>query len=213
MRFKIALFTLFFLSPQFTHANLVNWDAFSSGDGLAVKDQSTGLIWLDLSLSAGLNYVDAGVEFEGWSYAGFQEVEALLSKALANIVINASQSFQQRCANTTQCYSEAVNWQTLFGSMIGARSYQTHSFGLYQDQNSVLRMGGSYINGSGSANLYGIDFNVDYTNRFTNSSDPLYSTFLVKYSSTAKETVGVDEPTTLILFSVLALIHVRRKKQ
>lgn len=211
MRFKIVLFTLLFSLSHVAHANLVNWDAFSSGDGLAVKDQSTGLIWLDLSQSAGLSYIDAGTKFEGWGYAGYEVVEALLNKALPSIVTNVSQNFQQRCPNTTKCFSEALEWQTLFGSTIGARSYQTHSFGLYQDQNRVLRMGGSYLNGSGSANLYGTEFNVDYTTRYTNSTDSLFSTFLIKNSNMAKNAVGVDEPSSLILFSLLILFLSRRQ--
>lgn len=215
MRLKIMLTILVLTFSHAAVASLVNWDAFSSGDGLAVKDQSTGLVWLDLSQSAGLSYADAGKQFDGWSYASYNAVEALLIKALPNLIVDSSgrgfnQNYQYACSNTSFCYSDAQAWQGLFGSTIGLRFYQTHSFGLYQDQDAKLRMGGSYLNGSGSGNLYGTAFSVDYTSSYTSSSDPLFSTFLILDSTIPESASSVDEPALFLLFTLSIALIVRR---
>lgn len=204
------------------HSALIQWDAFNNGDGLAVKDESTGLVWLDLSVTSGLSYQQAGSFLSDWTYAGFEQVESLLTKAFVHLQIDSTgigstYQYQNRCSNTSGCYNDASQWQTLFGFEVGARYYQTHSFGLYMDEANVLRMGGSYLNGSGSANLYGEAFNSDYSASHLNTGHALFGTFLVKLEPLTKLVASqvaspVSEPSFLWLFILLLIGFIYKMK-
>jgi hypothetical protein len=95
-------------------------------------------------------------------------------------------NFEQNCSNSLACYAAASAWQNLFGSVAGTpvngedKSYQTRSFGLYADENGLLRAGGSYLNRSGSANIYGSEFNSDYSSGISAAEKLYYGTFLIK---------------------------------
>ena len=234
---KERCLVVFFLSLLLTnkaHSSLIQWDAFSRADSLAVKDESTGLVWLDLSVSAGLSYVNAAERFYGWQHASYQHVESLLDRVFPGIIFSGTlgntYGFEQNCANTSTCYTSSQLWQSLFGSVVGSQYYQTHSYGLYEDQNDILRMGGSYLNGSGSANRYGTAFSSDYTFTHTNSSSTYYSTFLVKsdslpqpvrpsprtllISTSGNTATQVSEPSMLLsLLILMPFILVKRRKR
>lgn len=207
------------------HANsaLIDWDGFSAGDNLAVKDTETGYIWLDLSQTAGLSFETASDLFSDFSVARSEEVEQLLLHAFPEYAhddsgIGHSNKFMNRCANTSVCYSAAQTWQSLFGSVVGHRFYQTHSFGLYQDNDGILRMAGSYLNGSGSANFYGSEFTANY-NELLAEGSALYSTFLVKKSSNSEPGPGImaipAPSSALLLFIALGclMFHIRVSKE
>jgi hypothetical protein len=51
--------------------------------------------------------------------------------------------------------------------------------GLYEDDSSRLKMAGSFVNGSGSANLYGQAYGGAHNAQYQHSND-LYGVFLVK---------------------------------
>jgi hypothetical protein len=201
-------------------AKLIQWDAFNVGDELAVKDESTGLIWLDLNLTAGVHFDQAGSLFAGWGYADYRNVESLLEETFVDInisgVLGNQYLYEQNCANTTSCYSSARSWQELFGSTVGSESYQTHSFGLYQDELGVLRMGGTYVNGSGSANRYSVEYTGDYSShKYLDNSINYYSTFLIKIESLpiVAAQYSVSEPTTkYFLALVLGCMWIGRRK-
>lgn len=208
----VLLFCLLFFSNRL-YAELIQWDAFAVGDELAVKDESTGLVWLDFELTAGVHYDDAAALFTGWEYASYSDVVSLLEGTFFDLNISGdlglTNLFEQRCANTTSCYRSAVNWQELFGATEGVRDYQTHSFGLYLDELGILRMGGTYLNGTGSANRYGVDFNVNYSSgydeKYADNQFYNYSTFLIKSDSLPKVylQIQVSEPSNNYLFALL----------
>jgi hypothetical protein len=183
---KLTLLSLTFLC-SIAQASLVQWDAFTLDDGKAVKDQSTGLVWLDLDLTAGLTYKQAASSFAGWEYATSTMVESLLEGIFTNINFSGPlglvYQFEQNCANTSSCYQTAKLWQSLFGSITGSQYYQQYSYGLYADVDNIIRMGGAYVNGSGSANRYGSEFSSTFLNDL---AAPLYGSFLVKSDSIAK---------------------------
>ncbi|WP_201027410.1 hypothetical protein [Paraglaciecola hydrolytica] len=208
---RLVFLCLMLLSPL-AQANLQQWDAFLAGDGKAVKDENTGLVWLDLDLSAGLVYQQAAASFEGWEYATSTMVESLLDGIFSNInftgALGTVYQFEQNCANTSLCYQSAIQWQALFGAVTGAQYYQHYSYGLYSDANNIIRMGGAFVNGSGSANRYGSEFNSNY-NVFSSVGDRLYSSFLVKSDSIAKPVVSsitvnfVHTPPSIALFCLV----------
>tara|TARA_R110002124_G_scaffold24729_3_gene90201 strand:- start:1546 stop:2214 length:669 start_codon:yes stop_codon:yes gene_type:complete len=187
------------LSPC-SQAELIQWDAFETGDNLAVKDNTTGLIWLDLTLTNHLSYNDAGNAYSGWEYASADAVYGLLDSAFTDIQLvrhdtQEPSNYERNCSNTSDCYAQATNWQTLFGMTQGSRYYQTYAFGLYRDDSSRLRMAGSYLNGSALANVYGQDFDNAHNTQLSESND-LYSTFLIQsqLQAQASSTVSAGAP-------------------
>ncbi|MCF2947677.1 hypothetical protein L0668_06130 [Paraglaciecola aquimarina] len=223
----------FCLSVKFAQAGLIQWDAFNTGDELAVKDQSTGLIWLDLSQTAGINYNNVSSLFAGWELPNYSLVESLLDNVFPDVnfigTIGEPKKYEQKCANTTSCYTSAIYWQSLFGSVVGSQYYQTLSYGFYSDSDDILRMGGAYVNGSGSANRYGVDFtenySTNYQNKFTNGDYQNYSTFLIKSDSIVRQapimktstfstnTTPVSEPNSMLFFSSLFLLILLQRKR
>lgn len=200
-----------------THASLLNWDAFVSGDGKAVKDDSTGLVWLALDVIAGIDYYQAGDYFDGWEYADSQDVHNLLNSSFPDLTYSGTlglkYNYEQNCVNTSTCYADAKMWQTLFGSVAGIdRLYQTRSLGLYSDDNGVLRLGGSYLNGTGSANIYGSGFNVDYSTGLNETQKIYFSTFLIRSDSKPSvQNSDVSAPAYSLLFILFGLFLVKRK--
>ncbi|MEP1447061.1 MAG: hypothetical protein ABJK37_13205 [Paraglaciecola sp.] len=225
---RLALVFSFIFFTSSVSANLIQWDAFEVGDELAVKDESTGLIWLDLALTANVHFRQSGTMFDGWSYASYVHVESLLEDIFFDINISGVNGeqylFEQNCANSTNCFSTSQTWQQLFGSIEGARYYQTHSYGLYEDEQGVLRVGGSYLNGSGSANRYGVDFNVDYSTnyeeKFNNNEFYNVGTFLIKNDSLpasllqfSPTQVSVNEPTNTFVLALASVMLWRRRRK
>ena len=217
----------FLLFSNSLHAELIQWDAFEDGDELAVKDESTGLIWLDLDRTANVHYDEAGSLFDGWGYAKYEYVESLLEDTFFDINISGSIGeqylFEQSCANTTNCYRSSKDWQELFGATEGFRNYQTHSYGLYRDQQGILRMGGTYLNGTGSANRYGMDFNVNYSvnydEKFSNDELNYFSTFLIMNDSlpieivkSPKLNISVSEPSHIFALVFGCIWMIRRRQ-
>jgi hypothetical protein len=208
-------------------ASLLNWDAFAAGDAKALKDQSSGLVWLSLDTSAGIDYKDAGTYFDGWEYAAYQDVYDLLDAFFPNITFSGDLGikyhFEQNCSNSSACYAAASAWQNLFGSVAGVpvngvdKSYQTRSFGLYSDENGLLRAGGAYLNGSGSANIYGSEFNSDYSDGISAAEKLYYGTFLIKSDSKTIASIVnlnvavVDAPAYSLLLLVFGVFLVKRK--
>ncbi|MAD16100.1 MAG: hypothetical protein CL579_08490 [Alteromonadaceae bacterium] len=224
----IALIVIcLFLSIGQAQAGLIQWDAFNAGDGLAVKDESTGLVWLDLTQTAGKHYDAVSSLYSGWELASYSVVEELLITAFSTINISGSlgekNKFEQECSNTSVCFDNAENWQGLFGSISGVnRSYQQYSYGLYLDSEDVLRMGGVFKNGSGSANLYGTEFNVgyslDYETKYANGDFNYFGFYLIKSEpvfSAQPKLLPINDasaPTTSFFFLSLSglLIFLKR---
>ena len=211
------------------NAQLIEWDAFNDGDGLAVKDDETGLVWLDLSLTAGENYYDAGTMFSGWEHASYEYVEELLDNVFPDITftgdLGSTYSFEQGCAYSNiegTCYQTAKVWQDLFGAIVGNVYYQKIAYGMYEDEYGILRMGGSYLNGTGSANRYGVDFSEDYSAyydvRYANNEFVNFSSFLLLTSSLPEDIVvsylEVDEPNIkyMLMFLVGGIMAVSRQR-
>lgn len=218
MKFLKLVFLSLTFSCSMAQASLVQWDAFTQDDGKAVKDHSTGLVWLDLDLTAGLTYKQAATSFAGWEYATSTMVENLLEGIFTNMNFSGPlglvYQFEQNCANTSSCYQTAKLWQSLFGSVTGSQYYQQYSYGLYADVDNIIRMGGAYVNGSGSANRYGSEFSSTFLNDL---AAPLYGSFLVKSDSIVKTltlsnlpVIQASAPSSFALLCLLFPVLVMR---
>jgi hypothetical protein len=83
----------------------------------------------------------------------------------------------------------------------------------------LLRAGGSYLNGSGSANIYGSEFNSDYSSGISAAEKLYYGTFLIKSDSKTIASIVnvnlnvavVDAPAYSLLLLVFGVFLVKRK--
>lgn len=66
------------LASTVANAELVNSDWLTVGDGLSVYDETSGLTWLDLSVTQGMSYNDAG-DIVNARYATWSELETLVN--------------------------------------------------------------------------------------------------------------------------------------
>lgn len=197
-----------------SNAALINFDAFSNGDGLAAYDASTNLVWLDLSETTGLSYNDALTTINAidsdWRYATNAEVNALTAKMFPSYAPNHALQYQINCPAGDSCYTEAEAWLDVLGVTPDINNDQVqYSFGFYSDENNVLRMSGTRINFiTEFANLYGESFAVDYNFYRNRGSLYNYGSFLVK-----EGVVEASAPSALglLAFGLIAL-RVRRRK-
>ncbi|MFT5923588.1 MAG: hypothetical protein ACI9LE_000573 [Paraglaciecola sp.] len=108
--------------------------------------------------------------------------------------------------------------QNLFDSVTGipvndeGKSYQTYSFCMYTDENGLRRTGVTYLNGSGSANLYG----SDYSGRLRAKDKRYYSTFLTKFApkiiANFTSVSAVNAPVTSVFFILFGVILVKKSR-
>ncbi|WP_339768605.1 hypothetical protein [uncultured Paraglaciecola sp.] len=215
-RSLLVIFTLISANSQ---AELIQWDAFDSGDNLAVKDSTSGLVWLDLTMTSHMSYRQAGGAFAGWEYASALDVWGLLDTAFSDIQLirhdtQEPLNYERNCANSTLCYAQANQWQSLFGATQGSRYYQTYAFGLYQGESLRIRMGGSYVNGSALANIYGRTFDQAHNDQLDQSNN-LYGTFLVQstLNTNADHAISVPTPSSLIALCLPFILILTGKRK
>ena len=206
------------LMSMSSQASLIQWDAFDQNDQLAVKDETSGLIWLDLTLTAGRSYTEAGTLFKGWRHATNNEVVALFNRAFRAFTVNTAMQYQANCLAGNACYNNTSNWLSLFGAVPHALAASIkYGFGLYRDENNVLRMSGAIQHSAtGRANLYGPDFQIDYTNSFVSGASYVFGSFLVKDLSKPSKpdnsVVSVSEPGKMvILITLLSWLLIRHR--
>ncbi len=187
-----------------SQASLIQWDAFEVGDGLAVKDESSGLIWLDLSVTAGLSYYEATQRFDDWRLAQYDQVDNLLNQHFSDFTDNSGQGSYINCKAGQTCFEQASQFSTLFGYTPHALAPSFHySFGLFENANKQLQMGGTVVqNGLRNANIYSSLFAVDYS-AFYNAGFYNLSVYLVKElenpttnANLPTLVVSVDEPSS-----------------
>ncbi len=203
-----------------TQAALVEWDAFAEDDGLAVKDIQSGLVWLDLSLTAGLSYNDAATQFDGWQVADAKQVGQLFSHAFSDFTDNSGQGAYNGCLVGQLCYAEAQHYASVFGYTphILAPSFH-YSFGLFESSDSSLQMMGTVVQtGLRNANIYSQLYNVDYSGFYHTGLYNL-SVYLVKIPELIKplavdpNPTHVNEPGSLMSLGTLCVLFMWRKRK
>lgn len=125
-------------------AELVNADWKVEGDGLAALDTSTGLEWLDVTITAGMSIFDVKStldNYEGFRLATASETEALYTNYLAPTMgINSDWSLLTEDAN---------NFKNVFGH-VQPRTGLRDTFFLYETPQNKTSFIGMTSNG-GSA--------------------------------------------------------------
>lgn len=206
-------FCLFLLQWQPAHGQLIEWDAFDTGDSLAVKDLQSGLLWLDLSVTAGMSYQQAGAQFEGWSVASPAQVRTLFAHAFSEFTDNSGQGSQNNCYNGQACFAQASRFSALFGYVNHTFAPSFHySFGLFESAPGMLQMAGTVVQSAlHRANIYSDFYQVGYSGYYTASLYNL-SVYLVNSSfrtslseDTRQIAVAVSEPGTVLLLLFLLL--------
>ena len=198
-----ALVSLVALVCLPTMAAVINFDYIdSSGDGLAAYDDSTNLIWLDLSATAGLKQADALSQYNGFSVATSAQAFDLMQ-------------------NFFDSGQDSITWYGLFGN----------SEYMGENSVCMVQVFCSYgASDDGSMFGYGVS-STDWM-RFDGMFDGSGSTpgaieaspvawFLVAdltqlraLQSTNPGSGTVPEPTTLALFALtLLFLSVRRKNK
>jgi len=209
-KYSASLILLCTMYSPLSSATLINADYLNAGDNLAVLDQNTGLEWLDLTLTHGLSY-SAALDFDSnYRYATNNEVETLFESVFGKPVFNAGGYAGSITGNLKDL---AINFSNLFGSFNNRVSY-----GLYKDENSIIRMMGVYrVN----PNLYGLDFSSNY-NHLLNTGNISYSTYLVKKTPkpvvnqqgllpTSNSPTQVPEPSSILIFLVALIALTSRQ--
>ncbi|KPJ89848.1 MAG: hypothetical protein AMJ53_15440 [Gammaproteobacteria bacterium SG8_11] len=198
------MFTLrgVFLSVVLTVFNVGFTQAAFVDRGNTVLDTDGNFLWLDLNMTSGMSYEDAGATFssEGWSYATEAQFKAMVDAFFSPRYVG--NTLGNMTTSDVDLVNNARDFQSMFG-LSGAQAlyassgadvipqYMTYSYGLYEDSTSTLRYGGAYL--QNSTELTGIfkDWSAD-ASRYRTGSNQFFSTFLVK-------SVSVPEPTGLAL--------------
>lgn len=212
---KVAFVFLFLGISLKSNASLVNFDAFNDGDGLAAYDATSNLLWLDLSVTAGLSYQNAELSYDGWRHATYLEVDALTSTLFSSYAPNQVLDYQRDCPAGNSCYTEAQDWLSTLGYVADpANQWVQYAFGLYSDENDVLRMSGARVNFvTEFANLYGDNFLVDYSYYENRPAPYNYGTFLVKNFVPPVTFNAVGAPHMLGLLAMGIVLVAWRKRR
>jgi PKD repeat protein len=152
--------------------------------GTYTTDISTGLDWLDLSVTANAAYSSAETNNPGWRYATNAEVEGLFATFFEPTFVDSGDGSQV----STDAASLAASAR--FVSLIGATIDNDpvfSSLGYYLDEVSVLRAMGTEIESGVAALIIGPQWGTTYGG----SARPAYGTYLVRTT--------VPEPATLTL--------------
>jgi len=210
----VTLILLIAYFPSIAKAGLIQSDYLTTGDNLTVRDQSTGLVWLDLSLTRFMSYSQASKSFVGYRAATNTEVETLFINFFG---VNDSNKTGRVYSCIKYCSPYKSNelmlqFQELFGNSGFTKNDLTKSIGLYIDEDSKLTIAG-VENGSGINARYNAIYGHEWYNGsnyggYINSIPSQYGSYLVK------DNINIPEPTSFILFalSLISLILHRPNK-
>ena len=190
-----------------TSAALVSMDLNTPGDGLITLDESTGLEWLDLSVTAGQDYVDAETLNPGWRYATNAEVETIFPILFDGYYDTWPSGMSRETQGAYVDQRTDVNsFIDLFG-IVWTNSTDEASTGLYMDEDNILRMMGAQYRFD-PTDTDSFIFGLEYTNVYSTTSNFLEGIYLVR------DTV-VPVPAAVWLFGsgLLGLIGVARRKK
>lgn len=182
-------------------------------NGTFTTDNVSGLDWLDLSITAGQSYNDALTSNPGWRYATNAEVENIFGISFNGFYDTTGGSAYGYSQGPAGAYSgqttDIQSFQSTFGLInLGGDEY---SFGLYEDEDNILRMMGAYQNGAGNNIVYGPEFVENYDSslyQYRTSSNGAYGSYLVRTSV-------VPIPAAIWLFGsgLLGLVGIARRKK
>ena len=174
-------------------------------NGSYTTDTDSGLDWLDLSLTDNMTYSAAlsTYSIDGWVYATESQFEGMMDSIFSEYVENSTGYMNANNGTTT--YSEAVNFQNLFGSTCESTNLRC-SYGFYAVGNEQ-RLGGVAVNSTGTSIYRDYPYNYGpLTSPYANTSVGVY---LVRGDMSS-----VPEPASIALMGLglVGLGFARRKK-
>ena len=195
---KLILFILLLNITVNTNAALLDNSGYTT-------DTDTLLDWLDLSSTANIQYSSVATFFDtieggGWRYATSNEVANLFSISFVGYYDTVSNGYS---LSTDGAYAnqgaDVATFQNLFGTVtIGAT---TSSYGLYEDENNILRMMGANSVTDGSTTVISSNFNGDY-NLYRDTPLPAFGTYLVRTNITIDtDGDGIPDSTDPCIFN------------
>ncbi len=199
--FKGTFAGLVFIVSSIAQAGLINADYQTAGDGLAMYDDSTGLQWLDLSVTSGVAINNAENQFQGYRLATFNEWLGIFNQFFPDYVDDGAGQADSHGSGSNSGYNDGhTQMLQLLSSSNGSSSW---SYGFIKE-GGTTKLGGSYVSGT-HYHTYRNAYNYNYTN---DSGIGGWGVYMVK-------NVDVPEPSTLAIFAlgIMGLASRRFKKQ
>jgi hypothetical protein len=156
------------------HAALIDKGGYTT-------DSESGLDWLDENLTAGLTYTEATTRYSGWRPATNAEVEDLFWKAFDGFAPTRADGSSYGGDEGVYPDNEidVINFFNLFGP-----HDDRLAFGIYEDEDGILRKMGVQWNIYGSDYIYGPDYTLSQEYQRDWASSSTSGTFLVRDSNT-----------------------------
>jgi len=134
-------------------------------NGIYSTDDVSGLEWLDLNITRNVSYSSSLSSNPGWRHATNTEVENLFSVAFDGYYSNNTID-DRSDSNNGIVYSDQASDVSNFNSLFGTTYSNTAnlwSFGMYMDENNILRAMGAAMepSGEGYTSVLGMDFSAD----------------------------------------------------
>lgn len=178
----------------------VNATFTNNGDN-TISDNISGLDWLALSETRFHSYADAEVVHTGWRYATNNEVEEMFASFFPNYVanyINGSVTDDIATLTSNSIVAPYADMRTdisNFKSLFGLSKPTGQSFGLYRDEDGILRMTGVQ-----NVSVYGLDYSRD--------NDFLANAIVERYSAYLVRETSVPEASSIFLlaFGIFGLL-------
>jgi hypothetical protein len=156
------------------HAALIDNSGYTT-------DSESGLDWLDENFTAGLAYTEATTRYSGWRPATNAEVEDLFWKAFDGFA--PTQENGGAYGGDEGVYPDleidVINFFNLFGP-----HDERHAFGIYEDEDDILRQMGVTWNIYGDDSIYGPEHTASQEDRRDSANSSSSGTFLVRDSNT-----------------------------
>lgn len=204
---SFRLFVVLFLLVSPVHAALI-----SSSDGTYTIDTVSGVEWLDLTYSVGYSRNDVlaavGSSYGGgWGFASNAQIDDLFMTLFPDNDLNATSRVVYTKPSSAVQHTQVALMNDLFGG--GYSGDNVYSWGLFMDENELIRMMGSYSDPRYSI-VYSPNVSGGYSGPFSaDYSFELTGHYLVRNSSSGAS-VPVSSPVSMIALSLLGMLGLRR---
>ena len=202
MRKSVLAFVTLVLSGSVSAALIDN--------GIYTTDTVSGLDWLDLSVTSDQSYNSAEANNPGWRLATNAEVENIFNVMFIGYsdTDDRGWSHSSQGAYSNQ-YADIIDFNDLISLTDESVEGRYISYGLYEDEDGLLRLLGTLINLSFDPDLhvvYGTNFNGEYE-IYRTEGYSIAGVYMVR-----TEVVPVPPAVWLFGSGLLGLIGLARRK-